>query len=144
MNLFFSGLFPKNRWGRNAKQNPERAFDMNSKSYISPFETHIFSNHVDMKVMFNFLTDICNNGFVFRQEGVAIFDARQLSNDVFTITSGQLQPTETPVRIILKPPSYDEATIALGELGRVGRMSVGVCRGRDRDSSKNHAQTSEL
>ena len=48
---------------------------------------------------------------------MAIFDARQLSNDVFTITNGQLRPSDTPVRIMLKPPSYDEAVTALGKLG---------------------------
>ena len=49
------------------------------------------------------------------QEGTAIFDARQLNNDVFTISDGELIEGGSPVRIMLKPPSYEEAVTALGE-----------------------------
>ena len=53
--------------------------------------------------------------FTFEQEGAAIFDARQLNNNVFTITDGELMEGGSPVRIMLKPPSYEEAVTALGE-----------------------------
>ncbi len=70
---------------------------------------------------------------------MAIFDARQLNHDLFTVTDGQLRPTASPVRIVLKPPTYDEALHELGEhrggagsgrggAGRAGRGGAG--RGR--------------